>query len=123
MTAASLLQRLRGRGRGRGGGRGGGRGRHNCKQHDCCFAAAEAVGGGIAGLVAAPLYGVGAGWLKKALPWHKTTETPVGPNGVLVDKAPSKRDRAFNYMHKPTDSAGSPDGSPDAERQPLETIV
>lgn len=102
---------------------GRGRGRHDHKQHDCCSAAAEAVGGGIAGLVAAPLYGVGAGWLKKALPWHKTTEAPVGPSGILVDRAPSKRDRAFNYMHKPTDSAGSPDGSPDAERQPLETVV
>lgn len=82
------------------------------------------MGGGIAGLVAAPLYGVGAAWLKTVLPWHKTTEAPVGPNGTLVDHAPpAKRDRARNYLHKPTDSAGSPDGSPDAERQPLETIV
>lgn len=80
-------------------------------------AAAEAVGGGIAGLLAAPLYGVGAGWLKTMLPWHKPTESPVGPNGTLVDHAPSKRDRARNYVHKPTASAGSPD----VER--LETIV
>lgn len=80
---------------------------------------AEAVGGAIAGLLAAPLYGVGAGWLKTMLPWHKRTESPVGPNGTLVDHAPSKRERAHNYIHKPTDSAGSPD----VERQPLETVV
>ena len=78
--------------------------------------------------MAAPLYGVGAGWLKRALPWHKNSEVPVGPNGILVDRAPhSKKDRSRNYIHKPTDSAGSPegspDGSPDAERQPLETVV
>ena len=83
------------------------------------------MGGGIAGLVAAPLYGVGAAWLKTVLPWHKTTEAPEGPNGTLVDHGTphAKRDRAHNYLHKPTDSAGSPDNSPDAERQPLETIV
>ena len=90
----------------------------------CLLAAAEVVGGGIAGLVAAPLYGVGAGWFKSMLPWHKSTEAPVGPSGVLVDRAdqvtPSrKKDRARNYLHKPTDSANSPD----VERQPLETIV
>ena len=83
----------------------------------------EAVGGSIAGLVAAPLYGVGADWLKVMLPWHKRTESPVGPSGRLVDTAPSKRERARNYIHKPTDSANSPNSSPDVERQPLETIV
>ena len=90
-----------------------------CSDQGVTGAAAEAVGGAIAGLLAAPLYGVGAGWLKSMLPWHKRTEAPVGPNGILIDQAPSKRDRAHNYIHKPTDSAGSPD----MERQPLETVV
>ena len=80
---------------------------------------AECVGGAIAGLTAAPLYGVGAAWLKVILPWHKRSEAPVGPGGSLVDLADSREHRAHSYKHKPTDSASSPE----TERQPLGTIV
>lgn len=39
----------------------------------------------IAGLLAGPLYGVGAGWLKRLFPWIKQTEKPVGLNSGLID--------------------------------------
>ncbi|DBB02267.1 hypothetical protein WJX82_006919 [Trebouxia sp. C0006] len=83
---------------------------------------AEGVGGVIAGLVAAPLYGVGATWLTGLVPWQKRSESPDGPSGRLVDHAASmerKKNRAYKYQHRATDSASSPE----AEQQPLETIV
>ena len=39
---------------------------------------AELFGGVVAGLMAGPLYGTGATWLKKMLPWIKTTEDADG---------------------------------------------
>ena len=83
---------------------------------------AEGVGGVIAGLIAAPLYGVGATWLTGLVPWQKRTESPDGPSRRLVDHAASlerKKNRAYKYQHRATDSASSPE----AEQQPLETIV
>ena len=92
----------------------------------CVCADAEAVGGAIAGLLAAPLYGVGADWLKTLMPWQKHKESPVGPNGRLVDfgHSQSKKDRVHNYMHHTNnaDSIGTV-GSADVEQQPLETLV
>lgn len=46
---------------------------------------AECVGGVIAGLMAGPLYGTGATWLKKLTPWIKPTEKPSGDNNELKD--------------------------------------
>lgn len=91
-----------------------------------CFCA-EAVGGAIAGLVAAPLYGVGAAWLKNLFPWHKATESPTGPHGKLVDHALSRRRHGTETNdHRPSDSASSPStlipGS-GAEHEPLHTLV
>ena len=84
---------------------------------------AECVGGAIAGLVAAPLYGVGTDWLKGLLPWIKPTESPTGPSGRLVDHAATmerkKAAAAARNKHKPTDSASSPE----AEMEPLENLV
>lgn len=80
---------------------------------------AEGVGGAIAGLVAAPLYGVGADWLKGFLPWQKHTETTDGPHGRLVDHAASlhRKNRGHNHQLRTTDSIPSP------AAEPLETIV
>lgn len=39
---------------------------------------AELFGGVVAGLMAGPLYGTGATWLKKMLPWIKQTEDADG---------------------------------------------
>ena len=90
----------------------------------CC---AEAVGGAIAGLLAAPLYGVGAAWLKGMLPWHKSTESPTGPHGKLVDHAKSlSRQDAEMYKDGPSDvgsSPNSPMSSTAAEQQRLHTLV
>ena len=82
---------------------------------------AEGVGGAIAGLLAAPLYGVGADWLKVLLPWHKRTESPDGPSGRLVDHAASMEREKKNRLraYKPTDSSSLTD----AAGEPLETLV
>ena len=53
------------------------------KEHHC----AECVGGVIAGLMAGPLYGTGATWLKKLTPWIRPTEAPSGDNNELKDHA------------------------------------
>ena len=37
--------------------------------------------------MAGPLYGTGASWLKKMLPWIKPTEEPTGDNNELEDQA------------------------------------
>ena len=79
---------------------------------------AEAVGGAVAGLLAAPLYGVGSDWLKRLLPWVKRSEYPVGPSGVLVDLESEKRNKSGYSSRRTTDSAGSPTGT-----QRLKTLV
>lgn len=48
---------------------------------------AECVGGVAAGLAAGPLYGTGASWLKKLVPWIMPTEEPTGDNNELEDQA------------------------------------
>ena len=83
---------------------------------------AEGVGGAIAGLVAARLYGVGADWLKGFLPWQKHTETTDGPHGRLVDHADSlarknRGNRGHDHDLRTTDSISTP------AAEPLETIV
>lgn len=83
----------------------------------------DAVGGAIAGLLAAPLYGVGAAWLKDILPWHKATESPTGPHGKLEDHAIR---RHKSQEHSPSDSASSPNTripSSEAEHAHLQTMV
>lgn len=52
--------------------------------------AAEFCGGVIAGFAAGPLYGVGASYLKKMMPWIKSTEKPTGDNNELEDHAAKK---------------------------------
>ena len=47
---------------------------------------AEFSGGIIAGLLAAPLYGVGAPWLKALIPWSRPDEEVEGTSGRLVRK-------------------------------------
>ena len=59
----------------------------DCSGCDQLYACAECVGGVIAGLMAGPLYGTGASWLKKMLPWIKPTEEPTGDNNELEDQA------------------------------------
>ena len=51
----------------------------------------ECVGGVAAGLMAGPLYGTGATWLKKMLPWIKPTEEPTGENNELEDQGHSSK--------------------------------
>ena len=66
---------------------------------------AEAIGGVAAGLAAGPLYGAGASWLKKLLPWVKTTEHPTGDNQQLQDHGRSTGDlelQAPLYEAKPS---------------------
>lgn len=47
-------------------------------------APAEISGGILAGITAGPLYGVGAIWLKKVLPWSHPHERPEGNSGKMV---------------------------------------
>ena len=47
---------------------------------------AEAVGGVAAGLMAGPLYGTGATWLKKMLPWIRPTEDADGNHHELENQ-------------------------------------
>lgn len=48
------------------------------------YAIAEISGGILAGITAGPLYGVGAIWLKKVLPWSHPHERPEGNSGKMV---------------------------------------
>ena len=52
----------------------------SCK---ACMQYAECVGGVAAGLMAGPLYGTGATWLKKMLPWIRPTEDANGDDKRL----------------------------------------
>ena len=80
---------------------------------------AECVGGLAAGLMAGPLYGTGATWLKKMLPWIRPTEEPTGDNDELEDQAaPNNREMEMQaplYEAKPNQSAGA--------KKPLPTYV
>jgi len=77
---------------------------------------AECVGGLAAGLMAGPLYGTGATWLKKMLPWIRPTEEPTGDNELEDQAAPNNREMEMQaplYEAKPT--AGT--------KKPLSTYV
>ena len=58
----------------------------SCKAPTESHALAEFSGGIIAGLIAAPLYGVGAPWLKAVIPWSHPDEEVEGTSGHLVRK-------------------------------------
>ncbi len=71
-------------------------------------ACAQCVGGVAAGLMAGPLYGTGATWLKKMLPWIRPTEEPTGENNELQDQTGNARElemQAPLYEAKPTSGA------------------
>lgn len=83
------------------------------------YVIAECVGGLAAGLMAGPLYGTGATWLKKMLPWIRPTEEPTGDNNELEDQAaPNNREMEMQaplYEAKPNQPAGA--------KKPLPTYV
>ena len=85
----------------------------------CSMVCAECVGGVAAGLMAGPLYGTGATWLKKMLPWIRPTEEPTGDNNELEDQAaPNNREMEMQaplYEAKPNESAGA--------KKPVSTYV
>lgn len=56
---------------------------------------AEFVGGVAAGLMAGPLYGTGATWLKKLLPWIKQTEDANGKDHRLENQTSNVTDRGL----------------------------
>ena len=82
---------------------------------------AECVGGVAAGLMAGPLYGTGATWLKKMLPWIRPTEEPTGDNNELEDQAaPANNNKEMEmqaplYEAKPNQTGGA--------KKPMSTYV
>ena len=72
---------------------------------------AEAIGGVAAGLAAGPLYGAGAPWLKKMLPWIRPTEEPTGDNNELQDQSGNARElelQAPLYEARPGTTSSGP---------------
>ena len=65
-----------------------------------------------AGLAAGPLYGAGASWLKRLLPWVKPTEHPTGDNQELQDHGRNTTGelelQAPLYEAKPTTKSKQP---------------
>lgn len=70
-------------------------------------------------MLAGPLYGVGAGWLKRLFPWIKETEKPVGANSGLIDvekhahKIPANT--AAHEKYNSNNGAGPHDGLDDPD--------
>ena len=85
-----------------------------------CIAAAECIGGVIAGLMAGPLYGVGSTWLKKMMPWIKATEKPTGDNNELEDHGAAGAGKHNGKLNGQESVSPLYNGSKDTE---LTTIV
>ncbi len=82
---------------------------------------AECVGGVAAGLMAGPLYGTGATWLKKMLPWIRPTEEPTGDNNELEDQAAPANNNKEMEMQAPLYEAKP--NQTDGAKKPMSTYV
>ncbi len=82
---------------------------------------AECVGGVAAGLMAGPLYGTGATWLKKMLPWIRPTEEPTGDNNELEDQAAPANNNKEMDMQAPLYEAKP--NQTDGAKKPMSTYV